>query len=78
VGPPFARLIAHPEKEGPVKGRVVRRLKRGKSQKEVIRPDFNKAIMIDFQGAQISSDTGVILFSLDYAAKNNRGGKKEV
>ncbi|MGD0217678.1 MAG: IS1380 family transposase [Desulfobaccales bacterium] len=27
----------------------------------MIRPDFNRAIMIDFQGAQISSDTGFIL-----------------
>ena len=33
----------------------------GKSQREVIRPDFNRAIMIDFQGAKISSDTGFIL-----------------
>jgi hypothetical protein len=33
----------------------------GESQKEVIRPDFSRAIMIDFQGASISSDTGFIL-----------------
>ena len=33
----------------------------GESQKEVIRADFNRAIMIDFQGATISSDTGFIL-----------------
>jgi len=33
----------------------------GESQKEVIRPDFNRAIRIDFQGATISSDTGFIL-----------------
>jgi hypothetical protein len=33
----------------------------GESQKEAIRPDFNRAIMIDFQGATISSDTGFIL-----------------
>jgi len=33
----------------------------GESQKEVIRPDFNRAIMIDFQGAKISSDTGFLL-----------------
>jgi hypothetical protein len=33
----------------------------GESQKEMIRPDFNRAIMIDFQGATISSDTGFIL-----------------
>jgi len=33
----------------------------GESQKEVIRPDFNRAIMIDFLGATISSDTGFIL-----------------
>jgi hypothetical protein len=31
------------------------------SQKEVIRPDFNRAIMIDFQGARITSDTGFLL-----------------
>jgi hypothetical protein len=33
----------------------------GESQKEAIRPDFNRAIVIDFQGATISSDTGFIL-----------------
>jgi len=33
----------------------------GESQKEAIRPDFNRSIMIDFQGATISSDTGFIL-----------------
>jgi len=27
----------------------------GESQKEVIRPDFNRAIRIDFQGAKITS-----------------------
>jgi len=30
----------------------------GDSQKEAIRPDFNRGIMIYFQGAFISSDTG--------------------
>jgi hypothetical protein len=29
--------------------------------KEVIRPDFNRFIMIDFQGAAISSDVGFLL-----------------
>jgi hypothetical protein len=33
----------------------------GESPKEVIRPDFNQAIMIDFQGARITSDTGFLL-----------------
>jgi hypothetical protein len=33
----------------------------GESQKEAIRLDFNRAIMIDFQGATISPDTGFIL-----------------
>jgi hypothetical protein len=33
----------------------------GESQKEVIRLDFNRAIMIDFQGAQITSDVGFLL-----------------
>ena len=33
----------------------------GKSRKEVIRSDFNRAIMIDFQGAKITSDLGFIL-----------------
>jgi len=36
-------------------------LANGESQKEVIRPDFNRAIMIDFQGARISSDAGFLL-----------------
>jgi len=33
----------------------------GESQKEVIRPDFNRAIMIDFRGAQVTSDPDFIL-----------------
>ena len=33
----------------------------GESQKEVIRPDFNRGIMIDFQGATITSDVGFLL-----------------
>jgi hypothetical protein len=33
----------------------------GESQKEVIRPDFNRAIVIDFQGAKITSDVGFLL-----------------
>ena len=33
----------------------------GESRKEVIRPKFNRAIMIDFQGAQITSDVGFLL-----------------
>ena len=33
----------------------------GESQEEAIRPDFNRAILLDFQGATISSDTGFIL-----------------
>jgi hypothetical protein len=33
----------------------------GESQKEVIPPDFNRAIMIDFQGAKITSDLDLLL-----------------
>ncbi len=33
----------------------------GESWKEVVRPDFNQAIRIDFQGAQITADTGFLL-----------------
>lgn len=33
----------------------------GASQKEAIRPDFNRAIRIDFQGAKITSDVGFLL-----------------
>jgi hypothetical protein len=33
----------------------------GGSQKEALRPDFNRSIVIDFQGAKISSDTGFLL-----------------
>ena len=36
-------------------------LANGESQKEVIRPDFNRTIMIDFQGATIFSDVGFLL-----------------
>ena len=33
----------------------------GESQQGLIRPDFNRAIMIDFQGAKITSDVGFLL-----------------
>ena len=33
----------------------------GESRQEVIRPDFNRAILIDFQGATITSDAGFLL-----------------
>ena len=33
----------------------------GEEQRETIRPEFNPAIMIDFQGAKITSDTGFLL-----------------
>ena len=33
----------------------------GENQKEAIHPDFNRAIMIDFQGAQITLDVGFLL-----------------
>jgi hypothetical protein len=40
---------------------ALKMLARGESQKEVIRPDFNRAIMKDFQGARITSDVGFLL-----------------
>ena len=33
----------------------------GASKEEVLRPDFDRSIMMDFQGARLSSDTGFIL-----------------
>jgi hypothetical protein len=33
----------------------------GEEQKETIRPDFDRHIKIDFQGAKITSDTGFLL-----------------
>ena len=33
----------------------------GERKKEVIRPDFNRAIMIDFQSVKITSDVGFLL-----------------
>lgn len=33
----------------------------GETPKEASRPDVNRALLIDFQGATISSDTGFIL-----------------
>ena len=37
----------------------------GGSQKEVLRPNFDRSIMIDFRGAKISSDTGFLLREAD-------------
>ena len=36
-------------------------LNSGESQKKVVRPDFNRTIMIDFHGATITSDVGLLL-----------------
>ena len=36
-------------------------LDNGESQKEAIRPYFNRSIMMDFQGAKITSDVGFLL-----------------
>jgi hypothetical protein len=36
-------------------------LRCGESQREAIRPNFNRSILIDFQGAEVSSDAGFIL-----------------
>ena len=33
----------------------------GDKQRETIRPDFDRSISIDFQGAKITSDTGLLL-----------------
>ena len=33
----------------------------GESKKEVLRPEFDRSIMMDFQGAKLSSDTGFLL-----------------
>ena len=33
----------------------------GESTKEVLQPDFDRSIMMDFQGAKLSSDTGFLL-----------------
>jgi len=33
----------------------------GEGQKEVLRPDFNRSIMVDFRGARITSDVGFLL-----------------
>ncbi len=33
----------------------------GEQQRETIRPEFNPAILIDFQDAKITSDTGFLL-----------------
>ena len=33
----------------------------GESQEGVVRPDFNRAMLIDFQAAEVTSDPGFIL-----------------
>jgi hypothetical protein len=40
---------------------VSKMLDSGESRQEVIRPDFNRAIMLDFQGAKITSNIGFLL-----------------
>jgi hypothetical protein len=46
----------------------------GESPREAIQPDFNCAIMIDFQGATISSDPGFILLrEIDERFQANQG-----
>jgi hypothetical protein len=45
----------------------------GEGQKEVIRQDSNRAIMIDFQGAKVTSDVGFLLVrEIDDRFKNHR------
>ena len=36
-------------------------LENGETQKEAIRPDFNRSIFIDFAAAKITSDAGFLL-----------------
>jgi len=33
----------------------------GEEERDTIRPEFDRSIMIDFQGAKITSDTGFLL-----------------
>ena len=33
----------------------------GEAEKEVIRPDFNRSVQLDFRGTKITSDTGVLM-----------------
>ena len=33
----------------------------GEKERETIRPEFDRSIVIDFQGAKITSDTGFLL-----------------
>ncbi|MFC1816343.1 hypothetical protein ACFL0M_10480 [Thermodesulfobacteriota bacterium] len=36
-------------------------IENGEAQKDAIRPDFNRSIFIDFSGAKITSDVGLLL-----------------
>ena len=49
----------------------------GEEQRETIRPEFNPAIMIDFQGAKITSDTGFLLLQRDRRAFRHLGSNRE-
>jgi len=40
---------------------VFKRLDRGENRREVLRPDFNRSLMIDFHGARITADVGFLL-----------------
>ncbi len=46
---------------------------RGEEQRETIRPEFNSAIMIDFQGAKITSDRGFLLLRVSLRSSGTTG-----
>ncbi len=46
----------------------------GEKERETIRPEFDRSIMIDFQGAKITSDTGFLLLrEIDERFELNQG-----
>ena len=49
----------------------------GEEERETIRPEFDRSIMIDFQGAKITSDTGFLVAERDRRAFRHLGSNRE-
>ena len=52
----FGKTLIYRAKSSDMRTNQMRR--NGEDQKEAIRPEFNRSIMMDFQGAKITSDVG--------------------
>ena len=49
----------------------------GERERETIRPQFDRSIVMDFQGAKITSDTGFLLAERGRRAFRHTGSNRE-